>query len=197
MTASPQRTGAAYRKTAKPAGAVFSGIGMVLFYIIAIILNARTVDGMNASTLNGLCSSTLGQFGQGVSSAFGDSQPASYCNTASTIVTARDWMIGLGTLFAIAFVAALWRAFKAAPKAPGSWSYQAAGQPQRAPKAPGNWSYQAPAQPASFPPAPGAPAPSPAASAPAAVPAAWTSADSTSAAPPEQPAEPPQHATEP
>jgi len=95
---------------------VLSGISI----IVLIVLNVIKVSGISAAQANGICTSALGQLGQGLSSAFGDAQPATYCSEAATVEDLKGlaaWAMVfflIGGLLALARSSALLPSRKAA-----------------------------------------------------------------------------------
>jgi hypothetical protein len=82
---------AAVALSARQVRGLFLGAAGVVLFIIWIVLNGQTVDGMSAQGLNNICNSTLGQLGQGF-----DSTAAADCSKASTLATWQTVCFWLG-----------------------------------------------------------------------------------------------------
>ena len=67
---------------------LLGGVAFITFIVLQFVKVSFDGASISASQANGVCQSALGQFGQALSSGFGDSAPAGFCNQAATI---EDW----------------------------------------------------------------------------------------------------------
>ncbi len=88
---SPAATLAGLALSARQLRGVFLTAAGVILFIIWIILNSMTVEGMSAQGFSSLCNSALGQIGQGF-----DATAAADCGRASTLATWQTICFWLG-----------------------------------------------------------------------------------------------------